>query len=164
MEKNDFNLNSQKREMQDFNGKIGTLVSCAIFLTGIFLVSRLWFLGRMMITGMDGSMRFTAFAWQVLISASVLCCFISLVKIAVDRKPFSKVLTYCLWSVGGLFAAGAVIFPRLSDYQSSGFEIFSRGSFVLVDGMILLPGILLIIFGSLIKAGFEMQREIDEIL
>ena len=101
-----------------------------------------------------------------------LCSFISLVKIAIDQKPFSKVLTCCIWIIGGMVTAASIVFPRLEGYQSSGFELFSGfkifsflgGSRVLIDGAILLPGLLLITLGFLIKAGFELQRDMDEIM
>lgn len=106
-----------------------------------------------------------AFAWSLLYKAVMLACFIGLLKIARNKRaPFSKTLIYCVWTIGGLFLTASVVFPRLPGYSSSGFEFLSWGSFVFIDGAILLPGLLFLIFGSLIKAGFEMQREIDEIL
>ena len=66
--------------------------------------------------------------------------------------------------IGVLFVLGSFIIPRLSGYQSRGFEFFSFGGFVFTDGFILLPGLLTLILSRLIEAGFEMQREKDEIL
>ena len=63
-----------------------------------------------------------------------------------------------------MFVAASIVIPRLGGYQSSGFEICSYGSFVLIDGMFLLPGLLLIVLGRIIMAGFVMQKELDEIL
>ena len=88
----------------------------------------------------------------------------TLVKILVDEKPFSKTLTWCIRIMGVMFMASAVIFPRLSGFQSSGFDIFASGDFVLIDGKMLVPGILLIVLGNLVMAGFDMQKEMDEIL
>ena len=47
---------------------------------------------------------------------------------------------------------------------SSGIEIFSYGSFVLIDGINLTLGILIIIFGCLIHEGLRMQKDLDEVL
>lgn len=42
--------------------------------------------------------------------------------------------------------------------------MFLCGDFVLIDGKMLVPGILLIVLGNLVMAGFDMQKEMDEIL
>lgn len=63
-----------------------------------------------------------------------------------------------------LFLASSVLFPRLPGYHSSGIEIFSYGSFVLIDGINLTLGILIIIFGCLIHEGLRMQKDLDEVL
>ena len=39
-----------------------------------------------------------------------------------------------------------------------------NGSFTLIDGNILTQGILLLIFAGIIKEGFSMQNELDEVL
>ena len=49
-------------------------------------------------------------------------------------------------------------------YQSSGYEFLSRGSFVLIDAAIFIPGLLFVILGNIIMEGFSMQKEMDEIL
>lgn len=94
----------------------------------------------------------------------VFLSFISLVKIAADKKPFSKILSVAVQMIGGLFLLASVVFPRLPDYTSSGFELLSKGTFVLIDGWTLLPGLLLTILGCLINAGSKIQEEIDEII
>lgn len=58
----------------------------------------------------------------------------------------------------------ALLLPRLQGYESSGFEILHFGDVTLIDGFILLPGLLLLILSSLIESGFTMQKEMDEIL
>ena len=55
-------------------------------------------------------------------------------------------------------------FPRLSGYRDSGFEIMHFGSVTLIDGSILMIGVLLLIFAGIIKEGFSMQKELDEVL
>lgn len=92
------------------------------------------------------------------------CCFVSLLKIALSDQPFSKSLVLCVQMIGWLFLASSVLFPRLPGYHSSGFEIFSYRSFVLIDGINLTLGILIIIFGCLIHEGLRMQKDLDEVL
>ena len=70
----------------------------------------------------------------------------------------------CVQMIGWLFLASSVLFPRLPGYHSSGVEIFSYGSFVLIDGINLTLGILIIIFGCLIHEGLRMQKDLDEVL
>lgn len=161
---NDFEMDSHKAETKGFSRRVRALLIGSIFLTGIFLISRGCYLGLHIINKSSSEIRATHFAWQILLFISVFCCFISLIKIARDKKPFSKVLAYCMWVIGGIFTVAAVVFPRLPGYQSSGVEFFSRGDFVFLDGAVLLPGLLLIVFGILIKEGLQMQKEIEEIL
>ena len=90
-----------------------------------------------------------------------------LIRIALDLgegKVFSRTLTICVWLIGAVITAASMGIPRLPDYQSSGFEILSHGNFVLIDGAILIPGILLAILGSLIQEGFKLQKDEEEIL
>lgn len=164
MAKNDFCMNTRKKERRVFSQKTAVLLSFSIFLTGIVSLAGIYFFVRSVMEKTWNTTGMYAFAWKTLIYFIFFCCFVSMVKIALEEKPFSKTLTYCIWIIGGMFLAASFVFPRLEGYHSSGFELFSSGSFVLIDGMFLLPGLLFIILGSLIKAGFEMQREMDEIL
>lgn len=107
------------------------------------------------------------FVMKELIHLCILICFISLLQVAVNGRkgrPFSRILVRCVWLIGGMFAAASVIIPRLDGYQSSGFDILSSGKNVFCDGAILFPGLLLIVLGGLLKAGLDMQREMDTIL
>lgn len=107
------------------------------------------------------------FVLRELIHLCILICFISLIQVAVNGRkgrPFSKILVRCVWLIGGMFAAASIIIPRLEGYRSSGFEVLSSGENVFCDGSILFPGLLLIVLGGLLKAGLEMQREVDTIL
>lgn len=75
-----------------------------------------------------------------------------------------QIVGICVQMIGWLFLASSVLFPRLPGYHSSGIEIFSYGSFVLIDGINLTLGILIIIFGCLIHEGLRMQKDLDEVL
>ena len=80
------------------------------------------------------------------------------------QSALYKSLGLCVQMIGWLFLASSVLFPRLPGYHSSGIEIFSYGSFVLIDGINLTLGILIIIFGCLIHEGLRMQKDLDEVL
>lgn len=97
----------------------------------------------------------------------LIISLVGLIRIASglgEGKVFSRTLTVCVWLIGAVITAASVGIPRLPDYQSSGFEILSHGNFVLIDGTILVPGILLVILGSLIQEGFKLQKDEEEIL
>ena len=79
-------------------------------------------------------------------------------------KPFSGTLTWCIRIIGALFVLASLVIPRLDGYQPSDFRILSSGDFVLIDGSILIFGLLLIILGNIVMAGFSMQKEMNEIL
>ncbi|MBQ2802005.1 MAG: DUF2975 domain-containing protein [Lachnospiraceae bacterium] len=95
---------------------------------------------------------------------SIICIFISLIKILIDESPFSKTLSYCMRIVSVLYLAGAVLFPRLSGYEPSRLRIFSSADFVLIDGAVLMFGAILYILSMLIEEGFKLQKELDEVL
>ena len=144
--------------------RMGIVFGFALFLTGFSSAGGLLFLCRGIAGRVWLEIGGAEFAWRALIYLVLICCFLSLCRIAYDERPFSRTLVRCLRVIGGLFVLGSFIIPRLSGYQSSGFEFFSFGGFVFTDGFILLPGLLTLILSRLIEAGFEMQREKDEIL
>ncbi|MDO4338876.1 MAG: DUF2975 domain-containing protein [Eubacteriales bacterium] len=164
MKDNDFRTDTNNVIKKNFSEKVGSLLMIATFLTGIGSIGGVWSMISMIKDGSWSEIGINAFAWRSLMFLCMFCAFIALVKIAIDEKPFSKTLSVCLWIIGGLIIAASIVFPRLSGYRSSGFELFSGKNFVLIDGMILVVGILFIILGSLIKDGFEMQKEMEEIL
>ena len=164
MSKNDFKTDTKPTGKKEFLHRMSGLFTCAVFLTGLYSIAGGVSCVRNIISKSWETTGTVRFVWHLLFYVIVLCAFISLVKIAVDEKPFSVTLTVCIRIIGILFLIASILVPRLPGYQSSGFEIFSTGSFVLIDGVILIPGLLLIILGGLISAGFEMQKEMDEIL
>lgn len=163
MSENDFRLNTEKREKKQLFTKKKVVMGVSIFLTGVLSWGEFIFLtsgNTKRIWELQGT---ALHAWNMLIFASVFCCFISLISIAASKWPFTKILIFCIEGIGYMWLCASVAIPRLGGYSSSGFE-FSRGNFVFVDLMILLPGILLIILGNLLREGFKMQEEVDEIL
>ena len=81
-----------------------------------------------------------------------------------NRKPFSKLVFTCVKFNGTLFLLASILFPRLSGYHSSGFEILSTKDFVFCDGLYLMVGIIVFLWGCLIQEGFKVQSELDDVL
>ena len=104
------------------------------------------------------------FARMVVLYGCIVCCFVFLVKIEINKTIFSRLLVRCIRIIGGIVTVASVVLPRLSGYKDSGFTIMSYGSFTLIDGWILMIGVLLLIFAGIIKEGFSMQNELDEVL
>ena len=164
MLKNDFVTDTAKTPKKEFLNRMSGIFTCAVFLTGICSIAGIWFLGYGVIHREWNEMGVVPFAWKTLMYLICMIAFVSLVKIAIDEKPFSRTLTWCIRIIGILLLTASVLFPRLPGYHSSGFEIFASQHFTLIDGAILLPGILFLIFSALIEEGFRMQKEIDEVL
>ncbi len=164
MEDNTFKLDTQKIVKKNFLKNIRGIFSVAIFLTGMSSIAGLVFIIRGLVEQIWKEIGVAAFVEKGFFYFSIICIFISLINILIDDKPFSRTLSYCIQIISILYLIGAVLFPRLSGYRSSGFEIFSSGDFVLIDGNILLFGSLLYILSVLIREGFKLQKELDEIL
>ena len=168
MKENVFKTDAGLPAKKTLSRRVNVLMGAAIILTGVCSAAGVRFFIGAVRDDLWNTMEHNLFAWKSLMFLCFFCIFIALAKMTIDmaiaEKPFSKTLSACLWCIGGLFLAASVLFPRLSGYQIAGFVIFSKGSFVLIDGMVLVPGILFLILGSLIQIGFEMQKEIEEIL
>ena len=164
MEINNFKLDTQKSVKKNFLEKVKWPVSWAILFTGFVSIIGVVFIIRGVAEQLWNELGAANFVQQGLFYLSVICIFISLVKILVDEKPFSRTLSYCMRIVSVLYFIGAVLFPRLPAYQSSGFDVFSAKDFVLLDGKVFLFGLLVYVFSVLVKEGFELQTEVDEIL
>ena len=83
---------------------------------------------------------------------------ISVLKMMLSDKTFSKALVQCTRLEGYLIAVASVIFPLLPGYQASG------STFFFCDLVLLLPGVLLIIMAELLKEAVAMQKELNEVL
>lgn len=164
MDDNVFRADTATPRKKDFLKQIRIVLVVAIFLTGISALVGMIGIFNGIRESLWNEIGMAFFAWKILLSVSTLIIFIGLLKIAVDKKPFSKTLTWSIRIIGFLFVFASFMIPRLSGYQTSGFELFSSGSFVLIDGVIFVPGLVMIILGSIIMAGFTMQKEMDEIL
>lgn len=161
--KNDFQTNSIPLKKQEFMKRNNGIFGIAIFLTGIETLAGIWTIITAIIKG--GKLFANAFFMShIVFYISIICIFISLVQMAINEKPFSKIFSQCMVIIGIIVCIASFVLPRLSDYHSSGIEILSMGKFVFCDGMYLTLGLLFLILGRLIKMGFEMQKEMDSIL
>lgn len=164
MNENIFTTNVEPKSQKTFSRSFKFLLGLGIFLTGILSMIGILF----MVSG------FTEQIWKKVgmyeyIKAGVgygcvVCFLICMVLIIKNKKMISRLLIRCIQSMGVLITISAFVLPRLSGYKSSGFEIMYFDSFTLIDGYVLVKGILFLIFARLIKEGFAMQNELDEIL
>ena len=162
---NIFKTDTKPKGKRDFLDRISVLYIAATLLTGICSIGGVIFLIRGVVSEMWREGGVSEFVRKGFFYLNTLFIWIALIKIAIDEKPFSKTLTWILRTIGILFLVASCIMPRLPGYQESGINIIWTKEFgTLCDGALLIPGLLLIIFSSIIRAGFDMQKEMDEIL
>lgn len=164
MENNTFKLDTEKSVKKNFLDRVRVAFAMAIFLTGITSIVGIGSIVGGVVNQHWQEIGMARFVGNGFFYVSMMCIFVSLIKIALDAKPFSKTLSYCIRIISVLYLVGSVLFPRLEGYEASGFNILSVADFVLIDGAVLLFGLILFILGVLIQEGFCMQRELDEIL
>lgn len=164
MKPNDFDTNISYKHSKTFSTRMRILLFLALLMTGLISTAGIIQIAVCLKEHIWQSTDALPFAWNSLFFLCIFCCFVSLVKIALSDQPFSKSLVLCIQMIGWLFLTSSVLFPRLPGYHSSGFDIFSYGSFFLIDGTNLTLGILIIIFGCLIHEGLRMQKDLDEVL
>ena len=128
------------KPQRSFSRGFRVLLGLGIFLTGFTSVSAVW-----------REMGACQFAKMVVLYGCILCCFVFLLKIEINKTFFSKLLVRCIRIIGGIVTTASFVLPRLSGYEDSGFTIISYGSFTLIDGWTLMIGILLLIFAGIIS-------------
>jgi magnesium-transporting ATPase (P-type) len=97
---------------------------------------------------------------QMMFYISIVILFISLISIAFIKRPFSKILVWCIMAIGLLFTVASFIFPHIQGYDT-GFQIFSFGGFTLIDGTYFMLGLLGILFARILHYGFIYQKDAD---
>ena len=100
----------------------------------------------------------TSIASQELYFLVMTIAGISVLKMMLSDKTFSKALVQCTRLEGYLIAVASVIFPLLPGYQASG------STFFFCDFVLLLRGVLLIIMAELLKEAVAMLKELSEVL
>lgn len=164
MDDNTFRTDTNKKTDLKMSAKTGTILSITIFLTGFLSIGSIYFFVQSLMQQSWLQMGAKMYADHVLLGISVICAFIGLLAIAIKESFFTGILVGTVRIIGILFTLASFMIPRLPGYQSSGFDIFSSGNFVLIDAMYLLPGFMLLLLSSLIHEGFRMKKESEEIL
>ena len=164
MEDNIYKTNVEMKPKRSFSRGFRFLLRLGIFLTGCMSLSAVCFVGWGISDRIWQEIGACQFARMVVLYGCIVCCFVFLVKIEINKTIFSRLLVRCIRIIGGIVTVASVVLPRLSGYKDSGFTIMSYESFTLIDGWILMIGVLLLIFAGIIKEGFSMQNELDEVL
>ncbi|MDD2979606.1 MAG: DUF2975 domain-containing protein [Hespellia sp.] len=164
MDENIFTTDVEAKPKKSFSGGFKFLLGLGIFLTGLMNLVGIQFIVLGVIEQVWREMGMFEYVRQGILYLCLMCCFAFMVKIAVNERPFSNLLVRCVRIIGCLITISAFLLPRLSGYEDSGFVIMQFGSFTLIDGNMLMFGTLLLIFAGIIKEGFSMQNELDEVL
>ena len=164
MEDNIYKTNVEMKPKRSFSRGFRFLLGLGIFLTGVMSLSAVCFVGWGISDRIWQEIGACQFARMVVLYGCIVCCFVFLVKIEINKTIFSRLLVRCIRIIGGIVTVASVVLPRLSGYKDSGFTNMSYRSFTLIDGWIMMIGVLLLIFAGIIKEGFSMQNELDEVL
>lgn len=153
-------IEQSSQEMVQFSKVFRRILNLGIFVTGIHFFTLIIFVlfGLNQVGWME---RPTNTLVKVLYLLSISICFIGFLVIKRHKKPFSNLFSKLLISIGSLWALCSLVIGHLPDYQGS-FQIFSSGRGALIDGSCLSISSIILIFGFLIKYGFQYQSNDDD--
>ena len=163
MEEDGIRMDCEKTERKRFSKGFRILLYFAMANTGIAAAMGLIYIPHGLANHEWETEGMTYFAWSSMFYVIMLLCFITLIKIAVTKQPFSGALVFLFSGVGVLLMAGSAIFPRLPGYTRPHFLSGVEGGFY-VDLIPFMAGLVLLLFGRISKYGYEYQKEIDAIL
>lgn len=154
----------EENQRNGFSKGFSFLLGVGIFLTGLVSIAGIYFIiaGAYMQVWKETGM--CEYVQMAIFYICVLCCFFFMLKIKWSQRFFSNLLVGCIQVIGALITGAAFLLPHLDGYRGTGFSIMRFSSFILLDGGFLLVGILFLIFARIIKEGFAMQQELDEVL
>lgn len=164
---NDFSTNTSKATGKSFREVVGKpLFGVSLLLTGLAGVGGLISCIPATLRGAWERLGPTEYLRSVLPVLVYLTAFVILLVMNVSERPFSRTLVRGVTVIGLLYVLFAVLLPRLPDYvyNGAGIGILVLQGRPLLDGAYLLPGLLFFLLGAILRAGFTMQRELDEIL
>ncbi|WP_027627757.1 hypothetical protein [Ruminiclostridium cellobioparum] len=153
-------IECEKEPEVKFSIPFKLILAISICVTGLVTLIGILFFISGSIDKMWSTNQINIFLYDSLFFISTFCCFISLIGIAVIKKPFSKILVWCTMIIGVLILLSAFMFPRFKGYNCN-FTLYSKGSFILADGKLFMIGILGILFSMVIKYGFIYQKRWD---
>ena len=157
--KNDFRVDTTVPSEKKFVQKKQGLLGLALLLTIPYMFSAVYFPIRWFLDAENSIAHNAAvLAGNELYFLVMTIAGVSVFRMMISDKTFSKTLTQCTQLEGILLVAASVVFPLLPGYQASGSTFFFS------DMVLLLPGVLLLILAELLKEAFEMQKEQTEIL
>lgn len=164
MTDNIFNTNIEKKPKNSYSKGFKVLLWLAITITSSLSTWGIGFVFGGIQENVWVEIGVNEYARQVILYLCIICCFISLIKIAIDKTAFSRVISLGIRIIGGIVIFSAFLLPRLPDYPNRGFVIMKLGTFVWFDGNTFAIGILILVFSGIIKEGFSMKTELDELL
>lgn len=157
MHENDFTTNIKPKEQKCFSKHFQYLLNCTIILTGLIVCIGVGYIISIFIEIPKGESGWATFISNILFFISILCCNICCMEIKSTQKLFSKKLAFFIRFIGILQIIASAIHPLLG--RDTGFTLL-----VFFDGNTFTIGLLIFLFGSLLKEAYSMQNEIDEIL
>lgn len=159
---NDFKMDTNPTVKKEFIKKIEVIYILAIFLTGVVSLAGVLYIFGGIINSVWVEIGIANYLYNIINYGLYFILFITLITTMINKQPFSRMMVFCFKLIGTIYIICSFVYPRLPGYKSSGFELFSSGSFVLMDGNIVLKGLLFIILASILLAGFNMQKDSDE--
>jgi hypothetical protein len=164
---NDFVVSTARQTERSFREVVGKpLYALSLFLSGIVGVCGLASCFWETLHGAWESLGAADCLQAILPVLVYLTAFLILLLMSKSRRPFSGTLVRGIYAIAVLYFLYSLVLPRLPDYR---YKEGSLGILVingrpLLDGTYLLPGLLFCILGGILRAGFRMQRELDETL
>lgn len=158
MNKNDFTTNTKPKEDRCFSKGFRYLLNCVIWLTAIITITGIGYvIYHLFAKTPQNEVEWRLFIFNALFFISMLCCNICCREIKKTQKLFSKRLVFFIHFIGILQIIVSAVHPSLG--ANTGFTLL-----VFFDGNTFTIGLLIFLFGSLLKEAYSMQNEMDEIL
>lgn len=156
--KKDLKGSNNKNVKKEFLERIKVPFNLALLLTAIQSIAAIVSLIVGIVNGAWKGQGASQFVAGTMFHLSIICIFVSLIKILIDEKPFSNTMVMCLRIIATLYTIGSVVLPVCPGYASS-FVFLA-----IFDGSVLSVGVWLYILSVMIREGFDMQTELEETL
>ncbi len=154
-------INCEKEREIKFTLSFKWILGITIFLSALLSLAGVFYISDGVSNQVWKNVGIKHFLYNSLFYVFIIICFISLISIAVIKRPFSHILVWCIFSIGILLVVSSFAFPRIDGYGANGFNLYSKGSFTLCDGTLLLIGLLGVLLSKIVKYGFIYQGNSD---